>query len=617
MDQFVVSFRKYRPDTFSSVIGQAHITDTLKNAILSNQLAQAFLFCGPRGVGKTTCARILAKAVNCTQLTPEGDPCNTCDSCSAFNTGRSISIHELDAASNNSVDDIRNLIEQVRFVPAGGAKAVYIVDEVHMLSASAFNAFLKTLEEPPRHAIFILATTEKNKILPTILSRCQKFDFRRIKIQDMANHLADIAKKEDITFEMPALQMIALKADGALRDALSYFDQVSAFSNRKITFQDALENLNILDYDYYFKIQEAINRRSHSDALLIFQEILNKGFDAYNFISGLLQHYRNLLMASEPKTMELLQTSDNVKNKYLKAAASLNESFLLNAFQLCSDSEIKYRDTANPNLLIELLLIKLVYLEDAILLAGSMNNDPHGGADEKKKSEARSELNTSVSSENANPNKGFDLNESSDTDGFDAQVTHQAIQETPPIAKASAAQPTAMGNARAVEMPASFSRNSIIPKDLNDLDAHLQLPKANQHELEGNTPYDDIPIDANAFQIAYNKLIDTLEAEHKMALASELKRNQWELQVNKWIQKINNPASKIIFEEHRSFLLEFLRLELEHPGVRLELQMQESAADDDKTSVPANSEGRLRRMETLYPWLSEFIRKHNANIAYN
>lgn len=613
MDQFVVSFRKYRPDTFSSVIGQAHITDTLKNAILSNQLAQAFLFCGPRGVGKTTCARILAKAVNCTQLTPEGDPCNTCDSCSAFNTGRSISIHELDAASNNSVDDIRNLIEQVRFVPAGGAKAVYIVDEVHMLSASAFNAFLKTLEEPPRHAIFILATTEKNKILPTILSRCQKFDFRRIKIQDMANHLANIAKKEDITFEMPALQMIALKADGALRDALSYFDQVSAFSNRKITFQDALENLNILDYDYYFKIQEAINRRSHADALLIFQEILNKGFDAYNFISGLLQHYRNLLMASESKTMELLQTSDNVKNKYLKAAASVNESFLLNAFQMCTDAEMKYRETANPNLLIELLLIKLVYLEDAILLAGTMNHDPHGGADEKKKSETRSAVNTSVGTEKAGANARFDLN----SNAQENITKPQAMQEPPANLKPSAVQPGAMSNARPVEMPASFSRNAIIPKDLNDLDAHLQLPKANQHEQDGSTPFDDIAIDADAFRMAYLKLIASLETEYKMALASELKRNQWELQVNKWIQKINNPATKIIFDEHRSYLVEFIRTELDHPGVRLELLMEENTADDEKNIIPANSEGRLRRMETLYPWLSEFIRKHNANIAYN
>lgn len=611
MDQFVVSFRKYRPDTFSSVIGQAHITDTLKNAIKSNQLAQAFLFCGPRGVGKTTCARILAKAVNCTQLTPEGDPCNTCDSCTAFNTGRSISIHELDAASNNSVDDIRNLIEQVRFVPAGGAKAVYIVDEVHMLSTSAFNAFLKTLEEPPRHAIFILATTEKNKILPTILSRCQKFDFRRIRIQDMANHLADIAKKEDITFEMPALQMIALKADGALRDALSYFDQVSAFSNRNITFNDALENLNILDYDYYFKIQEAINRRSHADALLIFQEILNKGFDAYNFISGLLQHYRNLLMAAESKTMDLLQTSDNVKNKYLKAAASVNESFLLNAFQMCSDAEMKYRETANPNLLIELLLIKLVYLEDAILLAGTMNHDPHGGADEKKKPETRSAVNTSVATENA----GFDLNARAQENTGNSQVIQEPpanLSPPPPPA-----QPAAMGNARPVEMPASFSRNPIIPKDLNDLDAHLQLPKANQHEQDGSTPFDNIAIDDDAFRLAYHKLIASLESEYKMALASELKRNQWELQVNKWIQKINNPATKIIFDEHRSDLVEFIRKELDHPGVRLELLMEENTADEHTNIIPANSEGRLRRMESLYPWLSEFIRKHNANIAYN
>jgi DNA polymerase-3 subunit gamma/tau len=606
MDQFVVSFRKYRPDTFSSVIGQAHITDTLKNAIKGNQLAQAFLFCGPRGVGKTTCARILAKAVNCTQLTPKGDPCNTCDSCSAFNTGRSISIHELDAASNNSVDDIRNLIEQVRFVPAGGAKAVYIVDEVHMLSSSAFNAFLKTLEEPPRHAIFILATTEKNKILPTILSRCQKFDFRRIKIQDMALHLADIAQKEDIAFEMPALQLIALKADGALRDALSYFDQVSTYSSRNITFEAALENLNILDYDYYFKIQDAITRRSHADALLIFQEILNKGFDAYNFISGLLQHYRNLLMAAEPKTMELLQTSDNVRNKYLKSAASLNESFLLNAFQLCSDAEVKYRDTANPSLLIELLLIKLVYLEDAIVLAGNMNADPHGGADEKKKSDARSEVNTSASTFDAVADAPQAVTQPVDAIAQTATTKDIQVQSKP-----------SQSNARSVEMPASFSRNAIIPKDLHDLDSHHHLPKANQQDIDEDNAAHKNPVATEAFQTAYHKLMGALELDHKMALAAELKRNQWELDVCKWIQKINNPATKIIFEEHRHYLVEFMRSELNHQGIRLELQMEEASAEDDKPPVFANSEGRLRRMETLYPWLSEFIRKHNANIAYN
>ena len=315
MENFIVSARKYRPATFETVVGQQHITGTLKNAIKNNQLAQAFLFCGPRGVGKTTCARILAKTINCTNLSTEVEACGTCDSCVSFQTGHSFNFHELDAASNNSVDDIRSLIEQVRIPPQAGKYKIYIIDEVHMLSANAFNAFLKTLEEPPSYAIFILATTEKHKILPTILSRCQIFDFNRIQVDDIAGLLTKIAGREQISVEADGLHIIAQKADGGLRDALSMFDQIVSYTNKNLTYKSVIDNLNILDYDYYFKLTQYLTTANVSDTLLLFDEILNNGFDGNNFINGLASHLRNLLVAKDPQTVKLLEVSENIKNK--------------------------------------------------------------------------------------------------------------------------------------------------------------------------------------------------------------------------------------------------------------------------------------------------------------
>ncbi len=368
MENFIVSARKYRPSTFSTVVGQEHVTDTLRNAIITKQLAHAYLFCGPRGVGKTTCARILAKAVNCYHLTPEGDPCNECDSCKAFNENRSLNIFELDAASNNSVEDIRSLIDSVRVAPQMGTKSVYIIDEVHMLSTAAFNAFLKTLEEPPPHALFILATTEKHKILPTILSRCQKFDFKRIKVDYITQHLKKIAEKENIHYELDALQLIAIKADGGLRDALSIFDQIVNFSKKNITLKIVHENLSILDEDIYFETMNYLHQRNYKNAILLFNQILDKGFDAYSFISGLLVHIRNLIVSKNPDTMKLMEVTDIHKKNYLNQSQMFSESYLINAFQLISDVEQKIRLTQAPNLSVELLLIKLANLWNAIEL---------------------------------------------------------------------------------------------------------------------------------------------------------------------------------------------------------------------------------------------------------
>ena len=362
MENYIVSARKYRPSTFESVVGQRALTTTLKNAIATGKLAHAYLFCGPRGVGKTTCARIFAKTINCMSPTADGEACNQCESCTAFNEQRSYNIHELDAASNNSVDDIRQLVEQVRIPPQIGKYKVYIIDEVHMLSASAFNAFLKTLEEPPRHAIFILATTEKHKILPTILSRCQIYDFSRIGVEDTVAHLAYVASKEGITAEPEALNVIALKADGGMRDALSIFDQVVSFTGGHITYKSVIENLNVLDYEYYFKLTGFFLENKISDALLLLNDVLNKGFDGSHFITGLSSHLRDLLVSKDPATLPLLEVGASIRERYQAQAQQCPLSFLYRAMKLCNDCDLNYRASKNKRLLVELTLIQVAQL---------------------------------------------------------------------------------------------------------------------------------------------------------------------------------------------------------------------------------------------------------------
>lgn len=372
MDKFIVSARKYRPQTFDTVVGQAHITTTLKNAIAHNQLAHAFLFCGPRGVGKTTCARILAKTINCTNLQPDGEACNTCHSCRSFNDGTSLNIHELDAASNNSVDDIRSLVEQVRFAPQAGKYKVYIVDEVHMLSASAFNAFLKTLEEPPSYAIFILATTEKHKILPTILSRCQIFDFKRITGNDTVEHLEEIAAKEDIHAEKAALQVIAQKSEGCMRDALSILDKIVSFTNGEVTYHNTLEHLNILDHDYYFKLLDSLMAQDMAGAMLLYDEINRKGFEGDLVVNGLAEFMRNILVCKDARAASLLDVVEGMQQKYTDTAAKVSTAYLVSALNILNETEINYKMARNKRLHVELALIKLNFLQQAIEL--SMDN---------------------------------------------------------------------------------------------------------------------------------------------------------------------------------------------------------------------------------------------------
>jgi DNA polymerase III subunit gamma/tau len=380
MDKFIVSARKYRPQDFSTVVGQSHITTTLKNAIKNSQLAHAFLFCGPRGVGKTTCARILAKTINCENVSPEGEACNHCHSCVSFNEGTSLNIHELDAASNNSVDDIRTLVEQVRFAPQAGKYKVYIIDEVHMLSTSAFNAFLKTLEEPPPYAIFILATTEKHKILPTILSRCQIFDFKRITSADTVAHLEEICGKEGIQAEKPALQLIAQKSEGCMRDALSILDKIVSFTNGELSYKNTLEHLNILDADYYFRILDAMQQQNLSDALLIYDDINRKGFEGDLVLNGLAEFTRNLLVCKDEKVAALLEVVESFKDRYIGMGKKVDALYLVSALNVLSEAEINYKSARNKRLHVELALIKLCYLAQAMQVVA-------GGAGDKKKAD--------------------------------------------------------------------------------------------------------------------------------------------------------------------------------------------------------------------------------------
>jgi DNA polymerase III subunit gamma/tau len=374
MDKFIVSARKYRPQTFNTVIGQSHITTTLKNAIKNNQLAHAFLFCGPRGVGKTTCARILAKTINCNSLQSNGEACDTCQSCQSFNNGASLSIHELDAASNNSVDDIRNLVDQVRYAPQAGKYKVYIVDEVHMLSSSAFNAFLKTLEEPPSYAIFILATTEKHKILPTILSRCQIFDFKRITTNDTVEHLQEIINKEEIVADKASLQIIAQKSEGCMRDALSILDKIVSFTGGEVNYKNTIEHLNILDYDYFFKLLDFLMQQDLASAMLLFDEINNKGFEGDTFLNSYAEFLRNILVCKDERAAQLLDVVEGLQAQYTSHSKAINTGYLISSLNILNEAEINFRMARNKRLHVELTIIKLNFLQQAIEISNNNNS---------------------------------------------------------------------------------------------------------------------------------------------------------------------------------------------------------------------------------------------------
>ncbi len=407
MENFIVSARKYRPQTFKTVVGQKSITSTLNNAIRNHTLAQAFLFCGPRGIGKTTCARILAKTINCSNLSENLEACDKCESCVSFNSSASFNIHELDAASNNSVDDIRNLVDQVRIPPQIGKYKVYIIDEVHMLSANAFNAFLKTLEEPPTYAKFILATTEKHKIIPTILSRCQIYDFKRITVEDIAHHLAYVANEEGVTAESDALQIIAQKADGALRDALSIFDQIVSFGGKNITYKNVIENLNVLDYDYFFRIVEAIVQGNIRETLLIINEIIDNGFDGQHFIIGFGEHLRNLLVCKDPGTLNLLEVGGSIRNRYQEQSGLCTVDFLLRALDINNKCDIDYKTSNNKTLHLELSLLKMCTIGKDQIAGPSALKNPKSESTYRTQAAASKTIAREPSAKTAEPKPQF------------------------------------------------------------------------------------------------------------------------------------------------------------------------------------------------------------------
>lgn len=564
MDNFIVSARKYRPATFDTVVGQQHITVTLKNAINNNQLAQAFLFCGPRGVGKTTCARILAKTINCEHLRDDVEACGECDSCKSFQNGNSFSIHELDAASNNSVDDIRSLIDQVRIPPQTGKYKIYIIDEVHMLSQQAFNAFLKTLEEPPSYAIFILATTEKHKILPTILSRCQIFDFNRIKVADMANHLASIAEREGISHDADGLHMIAQKADGGLRDALSMFDQIVSFSNKQVTYQAVIDNLNILDYEYYFRLTDAIIKEDASSALLILDEILAHGFEGSHFISGLSSHFRDLLVAKEPATLKLLDTSDTIRQRYLHQSSEVSPGILLSALNIANQCEIHYRTSKNQRLQVELALLKMCHLAAAIQLAkNGVSTLPMEEAEKKKPLNPVAAVARTAQAE---PERKPEQVASAQP-----IVTQAVVQETvtPPAAGAQApVRETPVASKSQTRSWGEVKLGNIIP-DLNKVfEDKQEVAEADEPELlngEAREPfsYDQLLKEWHAFA-------DKLKAENKINLFTLMTANAPQLLAEfKVGVTVENPIQQDLLNISKIDILNELRIKLRNFAIDL------------------------------------------------
>ena len=612
MDKFIVSARKYRPQTFDTVVGQAHITTTLKNAIRLNQLAHAFLFCGPRGVGKTTCARILAKTINCENKTKDGEACNKCQSCISFNEGTSLNIHELDAASNNSVDDIRTLVDQVRFAPQAGKYKVYIIDEVHMLSSSAFNAFLKTLEEPPPYAIFILATTEKHKILPTILSRCQIFDFKRITNNDTVEHLREICEKEDITAEKAALQVIAQKSEGCMRDALSIMDKIVSFTNGKLTYQNTLEHLNILDADYYFKLMDCMLKQDLAGAMLLYDDINKKGFEGDLVLNGFAEFIRNLLVCKDEKVAGLLEAVESFREKYLSTAKNIPPSLLISALNIINEAEINYKAARNKRLHVELVLIKLCYLQQAIDLTSDT-----GGTGKKKvvenslafktaairplaiekpigsrqsavgsrESEAKLVIETSLVSEPETPKKNKPLEQTT--------TSHQ--------------QPSVAEGLPKVQ-PATNTR-------LSALDKIRKQVKGNGNNGNGNGGVDK-PLEIESLQGAWNEYVQKLKSEKNPA-GTNFEMAELKIQdANSFIAIVTNNIQLRFIEQGGQKASQFLREKLHNNLLEFFIVMEENKDEKIPVGTPLSSREQFLKMAEKYPLVKELKDRLRLELDY-
>jgi DNA polymerase-3 subunit gamma/tau len=605
MENFVVSARKYRPQNFNTVVGQAHITTTLKNAILNNHLAHAFLFCGPRGVGKTTCARILAKTINCTNITKEGEACNTCESCVSFEKGASLNIHELDAASNNSVDDIRALVEQVRFAPQAGKYKVYIVDEVHMLSASAFNAFLKTLEEPPPYAIFILATTEKHKILPTILSRCQIFDFKRITNNDTVVHLEEIVEKEHIKAEKNALQLIAQKSEGCMRDALSILDKIVSFSNGELTYTNTLEHLNILDEAYFFKLLDYLTAQDLTNAMLLYDEINQKGFEGDMVLYGFASFIRNILVCKDKSSAHLLESIEGWRDQYLSIAQKVETSYLVSALNILNESEIQFKMARNKRLHVELALIKLNFLQQALAL--SMED---GQLVKKKLVDVHYPIRTKkiIPLSNIVVNKEAKLE-------IETSVATAPIASTPITKKDTTPAPK--------ETTASAVNKTIVseplPVDANgnkkNLLAALQEKYGSQYKIE--EVKESKALDIENLQAVWDEYTAYLETTTKHSSAGTFKLA--EIQIEDPIHfTVTVPAlvAQKFVEQERMNVMEKIWERFQNRAIQFSILVAAGEKEDVPLHLRLNSKQKYERIAAQYPLVKELKDKLNLEVYF-
>ncbi len=598
MEKFIVSARKYRPQTFDTVVGQSHITTTLRNAIRHQQLAHAFLFCGPRGVGKTTCARILAKTINCENQTKEGEACDKCQSCTSFNDGASMNYFELDGASNNSVDNIRDLVDQIRFVPQTGRYKVYVIDEVHMLSSSAFNAFLKTLEEPPPYAIFILATTEKHKILPTILSRCQIFDFKRITTSDTVHHLEEICGKEEIKAEKAALQIIAQKSEGCMRDALSILDKIVSFTNGELNYANTLEHLNILDADCYFSLLECMQQQDLSGALLLYDDINRKGFEGDLVLNGFAEFIRNLLVCKDEKAAVLLDVVESFKDKYLAAAKKAAPALLISALNILNEAEIGYKASRNKRLHVELALIKLCYLQQAISITAEGT-----GMGKKKLVDAPLAFRTAAI-------KSFGVNQTTDhrpktTVSTPKSGEAKLIIETPVAAKAVEDKP-AQNEPGTQNSKTGTSKISALDK----------IRK--QYQGNGNTSSDTInhPLEMETLQKAWaNYVIKLKEARNPAAQSFELAALRVKDENSFEAVTANNIEQKFI-EQDRNKLFAFLQEQLKNRLLQFNVIIEEKASDRPAVEIPLSSKEQYQKLVEQYPLVKELKDRLRLELDY-
>ncbi|OWY23355.1 DNA polymerase III subunit gamma/tau [Sphingobacteriales bacterium UPWRP_1] len=599
---FVVSARKYRPQQFKDVVGQKSVTTTLKNAIKGGKLAHSFLFCGPRGVGKTTCARILAKLLNCQNPTPNTEPCGECASCQAFAQSASFNIFELDAASNNSVDDIRNLIEQVRFAPQSGKYKIYIIDEVHMLSASAFNAFLKTLEEPPPYAIFILATTEKHKIIPTILSRCQIYDFNRISVQDITEHLQEIAKDQGITADSDALHIIAQKADGGLRDALSMFDRIASYSEGVISYQHVLEALNVLDYDYFFKATDCLLTQDAPGLLLMLDEILRKGFEGDNFLNGLSAHFRNLLVCKDTATLPLLDVTEGLRERYRTQAAMAPMGLLLSALNIANECEIQYRSSKNKRLQAELALLKMCYAANAMQLPQTANGNTQGsGGSVSLLAGGGAVLTVKPNTQQNTQEKKADLPPPADKTEIPPPPIPKVKEEKPPVYK----------TAGTVNINLDMLLNdTVAPETINNEEAAPEKHAA----ANGQNPTEQLPDEAAVLQCWQEYGRQLANSGSVKTLFEQIMPQLKDYAV---VLTIATEMQKELMKDDVPKYMNFLHSQTGNRRYYIEWRVNKTQADDALKNTPAYLPNeQLKEMLAINPKLSELIKRLHLQLNY-